>query len=178
MIVPIALLFLLLGLILLWLTYRRQKASGLPGGRVIYTDTRGWGPVEKPLYDADLNLTGKPDYLVEQAGWLIPVEVKSSQAPEALYDSHIYQLAAYCYLAHVTYGKRPPYGILKYANRAYAIDYTPELETSLKALLVEMRQCEKMKEVDRSHESVIRCQRCGYRSICNQKLDRGASTAA
>ena len=173
-----ALLLFLFGLVLLWLAYRRQKASGLPGGRVIYTDTRGWGSVEKPLYDAKLNLTGKPDYLVEQASRLIPVEVKSSQSPEAPYDSHIYQLAAYCYLAHITYGKRPPYGILKYANRAYAIDYTPELETSLKNLLFEMRQREGLKEVDRSHEIVARCQKCGYHSACNQKLDRGASAVA
>ena len=174
----IALVLLLLAIILFWQSGRQKRQAGLPGGRVIYTDTRGWGEVEKPLYAPDVGLTGKPDYLVEKNGAIIPVEVKSGRAPSAPYDSHIYQLAAYCYLAHVTYGKRPPYGILKYANRAYAIDYTPELETSLKALLVEMRQCEKMKEVDRSHESVIRCQRCGYRSICNQKLDRGASTAA
>ena len=40
------------GRILFWQSARQRQATGLPGGRVIYTDTRAWGPVEKPLYDA------------------------------------------------------------------------------------------------------------------------------
>jgi CRISPR-associated exonuclease Cas4 len=76
----------------------QRKEAGLPGGRIIYTDTRGWGKVEKPLFYPALELTGKPDYLVEKNGQIIPVEVKSGRAPEAPYDSHIYQLAAYCIL--------------------------------------------------------------------------------
>jgi CRISPR-associated exonuclease Cas4 len=163
-------LLLLLGLIILWLARQRRKASGLPGGRIIYTDTRGWGRVEKPLFDPELGLTGKPDYLVEQGSQLIPVEVKSSRAAEAPYDSHIFQLAAYCYLVQVTYEKRPEYGILKYANRTFAIDYTPELEAGLKELLAEIRSQEQLKSVNRSHQSVARCQACGYRATCDQKL--------
>ncbi len=91
-----AIFLVLLALALLWQARRAQKASGLPGGRVIYTDTRAWGnKVEKPLYDASLGLTGKPDYLVEKNGRIIPVEVKSGRAPQSPYDSHIYQLASY-----------------------------------------------------------------------------------
>ena len=63
---------------------------------MVYTDTGAWGKVEKPLYYHALGLTGKPDYLVERDGILIPVEVKSGRTPEAPYDSHIFQLAAYC----------------------------------------------------------------------------------
>jgi CRISPR-associated exonuclease Cas4 len=166
----LSILLFLLGLILLWLAWRRQKASGLPGGRIIYTDTRGWGPVEKPLYDPELGLTGKPDYLVEQGKQVIPVEVKSRRISEGPYDSHIFQLAAYCHLVQITYGKRPAYGILKYTNRTFAIDYTPELETGLKELLVTMRGQERLTEVNRSHQSAARCGACGYRTTCDQKL--------
>ena len=68
----------------------QRKEAGLPGGRIIYTDTRGWGKVEKPLFYPALELTGKPDYLVEKNGQIIPVEVKSGRASEAPYDLHIY----------------------------------------------------------------------------------------
>lgn len=165
-----SILLFLLGLVLLWLARRQQKASGLPGGRVIYSDTRDWGAVEKPLYDPELGLTGKPDYLVEQGNTIIPVEVKSRRVADAPYDSHIFQLAAYCRLVEVAYGKRPAYGILKYANRTFAIDYTAELETHLRGLLIQIREQERLKNVDRSHQSAARCSACGYRAACEQKL--------
>lgn len=165
-----SILLFLLGLVLLWLARRQQKASGLPGGRVIYSDTRDWGAVEKPLYDPELGLTGKPDYLVEQGNTIIPVEVKSRRIADAPYDSHIIQLAAYCRLVEVAYGKRPAYGILKYANRTFAIDYTAELETHLRGLLIQIREQERLKNVDRSHQSAARCSACGYRAACEQKL--------
>lgn len=175
MIIASILLFFL-GLILLWLARRRQKASGLPAGRIIYTDTRAWGPVEKPLYSGELGLTGKPDYLVQQGDQFIPVEVKSGRAPEAPYDSHIMQLAAYCYLVQAAFGKRPAYGILHYSTRTFAVDYTAELEEALVNLVREIQDQERQKEAARSHESAARCQACGYRSICSQRLDRGAAT--
>jgi len=168
-------LYLALGLLLvaiafLWISGRQRKAAGLPGGRVIYTDTRGWGKLEQPLFYASLGLTGKPDYLVQQNGQIIPVEVKSGRAPEAPYDSHIFQLASYCLLVEKTYGKRPPYGIIHYNNRDFAVDYTEELESKLLDLLVEMKRDHHKADVPRSHEQASRCTRCGYRKVCDQKL--------
>jgi len=148
----------------------QQKEAGLPGGRIIYSDTRGWGKVEKPLYYTALELTGKPDYLVQQNGRIIPVEVKSGRAPDAPYDSHIYQLAAYCLLVEKTYNTRPPYGIIHYENRDFAIDYTRELEESLIDLLVDMKRDQHKKDVPRSHEQAARCARCGFRNVCDQRL--------
>ena len=160
----------LLGVILLWLSSRQRHAAGLPGGRLVYVDTSQWGRVEKPLYDPALNLTGKPDYLVEQGNKMIPIEIKSNRIARAPYDSHIYQLAAYCLLAHRTFGKRPPHGILHYPNRTFAIDYTAELEFSLLDLVTEMRASESRKAVDRSHGSPSRCHRCGFRTGCDHAL--------
>jgi CRISPR-associated exonuclease Cas4 len=148
----------------------QQKEAGLPGGRIIYTDTHGWGKVEKPLFYAAMDLTGKPDYLVQQNGKIIPVEVKSGRAPEAPYDSHIFQLAAYCLLVEKTYNSRPPYGIIHYENRDFAIDYTQELENTLVDILVEMKRDEYKKEIPRSHEQAGRCVKCGYRNTCDQSL--------
>jgi CRISPR-associated exonuclease Cas4 len=166
----LSLALLLLALIFFWQSGRQRRAAGLPGGRIIYTDTRGWGKLEKPLFYATLDLTGKPDYLIQQNGSIIPVEVKSGRAPEAPYDSHIYQLASYCLLVEKTYAKRPPYGIIHYQDRDFAVDYTHELEQSLLELLTEMKRDEFRKEVARSHEQASRCKRCGFRNVCDQKI--------
>lgn len=166
----LALALIILALILFWQSGRARRAAGLPGGRIIYTDTRAWGKNEKPLYVNALGLTGKPDYLVRQGGHIIPVEVKSGRAPGSPYDSHIYQVAAYCLLVERVYGERPPYGIIHYPDRDFAIDYTPELEKSLLALLDEMRRDSRRQNVERSHQTPARCRGCGYRSICAEAL--------
>jgi CRISPR-associated exonuclease Cas4 len=164
------LLTLLFAFILFFISGRQRRASGLPGGRVIYTDTRAWGKVEKPLFDKDISLTGKPDYLIEQNGKIIPVEVKTGRTPESPYDSHIFQVAAYCLLVEKTYGKRPAYGIIHYPGRDFAVDYTPDLENALLDLIADMRINERRSEVSRSHEDEQRCRRCGFRQVCDQRL--------
>lgn len=160
----------ILAAILLWISNRQRRATGLPAGRVTYSDTKRWGAVEQPLYDPELGLTGKPDYLVNQGDSLIPVEVKSKRIGRAPYDSHIYQLAAYCLLVQRVYGRRPSHGILHYPNRTFAIDYTPEIEENLIDLVLEMRFRSGAKGVNRSHETAARCARCGFRSVCDQSL--------
>ena len=166
----IPVLLIIIALALLWIARRRRAAAGLPPGRVVYTDTGQGRKVEKPLFDPVSGLVGKPDYLVEQEGVLIPVEVKSSYAPSEPYDSHIYQLAAYCLLVFKVYGKRPPHGLLRYRNRTFAIDFTAELEARLLDRLAEMRMQEKAGSANRSHESPARCAGCGYRETCDQRL--------
>ena len=166
----IAILAVITALLLFWLAARRQKAAGLPGGKVIYADTSGWQPVEKPLYDPILGLTGKPDYLVKQGRQIIPVEVKSSRVTASPYDSHIFQLAAYCYLVERETGTRPKYGILHYPKRTFRVDYTPELEDALLELISEIRYQERRTTVNRSHEEPRRCAACGYRKTCKQSL--------
>jgi len=166
----IAALILVIALVILWLANRQRKSSGVPTGRVIYIDTNRWGKVEKPLYDPHSGLTGKPDYLVEDNGHLIPVEVKSSRAPNLPHDSHIYQLAAYCLLVERTTGKRPPYGIVHYNDRTFSVEYTQTLERELEIILTAIRTQERKGETKRSHHEPARCARCGFRNICDQRL--------
>jgi CRISPR-associated exonuclease Cas4 len=166
----LAIVLLILSLIFLWVSRNQQKQSGLPHGRIIYSDPAIWGKVEKPFFDVETQLTGKPDYLVTQDNVFIPVEVKSSYAPLEPYASHIFQLLAYCLLVERETGQRPPYGIIKYRNRTFAIDYTREQELALLDLLDEMRMTERQGEADRSHQEPGRCARCGFRTVCDQKL--------
>ena len=167
---PLIVALFSLALILFWLSARGRQGTGLPSGRVFYVDTNTWGPVEKPLYDPVLALTGRPDYLVKEKGRIIPVEVKSGRSPYEPFDEHVFQLAAYCLLVQRVYGKRPPYGILHYPERTFAVDFTLELESALHHLMAEIREQDRRREVDRSHDSPARCQKCGFRSLCDQKL--------
>jgi CRISPR-associated exonuclease Cas4 len=164
------LILLALGLLLLWLARRERAGTGLPQGRVVYTDTGGWGRLERPLFSRELLLTGKPDYLVADGNDVIPVEVKSRHAPTQPYPSHLLQLAAYCLLVEECYGRRPPYGIIKYADRAFEVDYTPELEDELLATVDDMRGDLADGNAPRSHDDPHRCQVCGYRPHCEERL--------
>lgn len=164
--------FALFGLVV-WLWARGAWArSGLPtGGRVIYSDTGTWYPQNEPLYAAHLQLVGKPDYLVEERGGaIVPVELKSGPAPAEPHQGHVLQLAAYCLLVEESYGVRPHYGILQYADRAFAVNYTAALEEELLDLLAEMRENMYEEELDRDHNDPRRCARCGLRRHCYQRL--------
>lgn len=166
----LAALIALIALALLWLAKKQQRATGLPKGQIIYADTRGWLAVEAPFYDPNLGLTGRPDYLVRQGEQVIPVEVKSTRAPQKPYDTHVYQLAAYCLLVEHAYHVRPLYGILHYPDRTFRIDFTQELESAILTLLEDIRAQDYLEELPRSHDSIARCRNCGFRSICDQRL--------
>lgn len=167
----LALTLILIGLAVFWLGRRSQADAGLPIGRVIYADTRGWQTTPRPLYSRTHRLTGKPDYLVQTDGTIIPVEVKSAAAPAAgPRRGHLLQLAAYCLLVEETYRQRPKYGIVKYADRMFAVDYTGALETELLDVIDRMRDDLTRAEATRSHDEVARCAHCGYRHACAERL--------
>ncbi|MFN2146204.1 MAG: CRISPR-associated protein Cas4 [Anaerolineales bacterium] len=166
----LGLALLVLALVFLFISGRTQRAAGLPGGQVIYEDTSRWEELEKPLYDPVTQLAGRPDYLVRQGKAVIPVEVKSGRTPESPYDSHIFQLAAYCLLVEREYGQRPEYGIIKYERRTFSIPYSEDLEEALIDLLTEIRQDDGRKIVHRSHEDAPRCRGCGYAYTCDEAL--------
>jgi CRISPR-associated exonuclease Cas4 len=161
---------LALGLLLLWLARRGQARTGLPQGRVIYADMGNWNQLERSLFSRDFLITGKPDYLVADGADVIPVEVKSGRAPARPYLTHVLQLAAYCLLVEECYKRRPPYGIVKYADRAFEVDYTDELEGELLATLDDMRDDLEAGEAPRYHDEVRRCRACGYYQYCEQRL--------
>lgn len=169
-------LLLVLGLLLLaallWAGgNRRRTQTGLPVGNVIYNDTGAWRANSHVLHAADLRLAGKPDYLVELAdGGIVPVEVKSGPAPAQPWAGQVLQLAAYCLLVEATYGVRPSHGILQYRDRAFAIDYTLELEGDLLDLLDEMRMTTADDDALPSHNQPQRCVRCGVRDVCDLRL--------
>lgn len=167
----------LLGLALLvaggWLYFqaqRRRHSTGLPGGEIIYVDTGDWHRNERPLFSARYRLSGKPDYLVAQGESIIPVEVKSTRLRGAEpYDSHKLQLAAYCLLVEEDTGRRPPYGILHYADASVRLPYSGSLRAELLDTLKLMRAGLDARSLDRSHDEHLRCERCGFHHACGSQ---------
>jgi CRISPR-associated exonuclease Cas4 len=168
----LALILMLCGWLALSRAKALQKKTGLPRGRLIYTDAqdRTWQPVPKPFYSAAYGLVGKPDYVVETPKGLIPVEIKSGHAPQIPYLGHLLQLAAYCLLIEESSGYTPAHGLLKYADALYEVDFTRELRAELLNTLAEMRQTRLAEHVGRSHNQAGRCAACGFRSVCGEAL--------
>jgi CRISPR-associated exonuclease Cas4 len=162
-------LLLLVGAWLLWLAHLQQAVLGLPAGQVIAIDDWPLRRLEQALYDPAANLAGRPDFLVQQGRSLIPVEAKSSAAPRQPYPSHVLQLAAYCLLIEAVYGERPGWGVIRYADRALRVEYTPALEAQLRQVLAGMRG-DLLTAPERSHASAARCRACGFRSACDRAL--------
>jgi CRISPR-associated exonuclease Cas4 len=166
-----ALALILIGALIFWLARRSRAETGLPAGRVIYSDTRGWQSLEKPLFSRTWRLTGKPDYVVQHGRDIIPVEVKSAHAPSGgPHHGHVLQLAAYCLLIEEAYRQRPKYGIVKYADRMFAVDYTEALRTALLDVIAAMRDDLARGAAPRSHDEAARCVNCGYRHACRERL--------
>ena len=156
----------------LFLSARRQRAqTGLPyGARIVYADTGAWKKVERPLFSRRYGLTGKPDYIVEERGATIPVEVKPNRVAPAPRESDTLQLAAYALLIEENFGAMPAYGLLKYRDAVFQVEFTDELRARLLDTLAALRRDLTARDVARSHAEPRRCRACGYRAECGQSL--------
>lgn len=160
-------LCLLIGL--LFLTLGMRGRSSLPFGRIVYIDSKLLKSTAETFYDPEIDLAGRPDFLIKTRRATIPVELKSSPAPPQPHDGHILQLAAYCHLVESALGHRPPYGIVRYRDRAFRINYTSSLRKALLKALAIIRQCGS-NAPDRSHGQPQRCRSCVYQTSCDQSL--------
>ena len=166
----IALILILIGLLVFWLGRRSQAEAGLPIGRVIASDTNGWRLLEKPLFSHTHRLAGKPDYLVRRGREIIPVEVKSSQAPaDRAAPQSCVAIGSVLPVGRRTYRQKPKYGIVKYADRMFAVDYT----TALHAALLDAMPCGTMSHTTKPIAHTTRrpaVRTAGYRHACDERL--------
>ena len=150
--------------------HRQRRVSCLPVGRITYADTGDWRRPEKPLFSGTFNLVGRPDYVVSTRAGVIPVEVKSGSTPDRPRESHVMQLAAYCLLVQDTQRKSPPYGLIRYPQGTFQVDYTSVLRRELLKVLEAMRNDGQRADVQRSHDEPRRCALCGYSDVCDEAL--------
>src|SRR5262245_66518670 len=137
----VALLLIAIGAILLVVSSHFGRKSGLPRGDVSYADASG--QAQEPFISKRLLMAGKPDYLIkDRNGDLIPVEVRSSNAPRAgrPYESPLMQLAAYFLLLEDVLQRPVPYGLIRYRNRTLRVAHADELRARLMDVIAQMRR--------------------------------------
>jgi CRISPR-associated exonuclease Cas4 len=161
---------LVVGVLGSWLVYGRRRHRN----DTRHLELQYEGPYKKRLRRAlvswEYGITGKPDYIVHHEGIPIPVLVKTGLAPEdSPHDSHVAQILAYCLLIHETAEVAPPYGIIRYADRTFEVDYN---ETSVQALLDLVAEIRSARGTmpPRSHDTPRRCAACRHHRRCNEAL--------
>ncbi len=113
-------------------------------------------------------LAGRPDLLRRRRdGALVPVELKSRLAPAAgPYASHRLQLAAYCLLVEEETGRSPPFGVLRYADREFAVPW----DRAARAELLAVRE-ELARPYDgRASPAPAKCAGCVWSPSCDASL--------
>ncbi len=166
----IAIGLVLVAVIVFVLAQRLRRQSGLPTGRVIYSDAGAWQRNEQSMFSKRHGIVGKPDYLVQDGDEIVPVELKSGKGPQQPREGHILQLATYCLLTEETFGTRPHHGIIQYADRRFVVDYTPALEAELLRVIGAMRHDLAAGDARRSHRDRARCASCGVQAQCDERM--------
>jgi CRISPR-associated exonuclease Cas4 len=148
---------------------KAREKSGIPEGELIHADSKLM-KVRKTLFSGRLMLAGKPDAVIMRDGECIPVEIKIREPPKSPYESHIMQLAAYCFLLEEN-GYRVTRGIILYrgkrGQREFTIDYSAELKARLILAVDDIRNLKSIppRVVGR------RCEFCSVREQC-EELER------
>ncbi|MCJ2669876.1 MAG: PD-(D/E)XK nuclease family protein [Candidatus Thermoplasmatota archaeon] len=147
----------------------KRETYDVRDGKIEFIDDERIRP--KMFESKEYGLRGRPDYVVLEEHFHIPVEIKTGRTPRGPLFSHILQTAAYCVLLEEEYGDPPPYGILKYGEIEHEIDYTPDLKQLVLSKLEEMRKARRTGVAHRNHARRMKCVHCSRRSVCPEKLD-------
>ncbi len=110
-------------------------------------------------------LAGRPDAVIYEGGFIIPVERKP--LARKVRDRYVAQLLIYMRLIEEFEGKKPPYGylILGQNCRKVRIENTPERQAWVDSMLNEMRAIlGGMPAKATPHES--KCRKCDVRAHC------------
>jgi CRISPR-associated protein Cas4 len=114
-------------------------------------------------------LAGKPDALIREDGFLVPIEMKP--LAKKLRDRYVAQLLVYMRLVEEFEGKRPPYGyLLLGANRRRVkVPNSEEKQRWVDSLLVEMRGV-LSGQAAKATPHPKKCEKCDVRNRCSFAL--------
>ena len=146
----------------------KRKRLDMDEGEVDYVDVTK--EKSKMFSSEKYHLRGRPDYIIKKDGDRIPVEIKTGRVPKGPFFSHIIQSAAYCLLIEEETGKAPPYGLIKYGDNEFEIDYDESLKELLVNKMEDMREIYKIKDAHRNHDRKGKCKNCSRREICPESL--------
>jgi len=135
-------------------------------------------PVSNPkslpprLYRSDMQgLSGKPDAVINENGYIIPVERKPLS--KKVRDRHVAQLLVYMRLIEEFEGKKPPYGylILGPKCRRVKIENSPERQAWLQKMLDEMRAIYAGHTTATAAPHPRKCAKCTMRGVCAFRIN-------
>ncbi|MFP4001089.1 MAG: CRISPR-associated protein Cas4 [Candidatus Natronoplasma sp.] len=147
---------------------QKRKDLNLEDGEIKYVDDLE--KETKLLKSEEYGLRGRPDVILKKNGRPVPVEVKTGRVPKGPFFSHILQIAAYCLLVEEDIGETPPYGIIRYGETEFEIDYDSDLKNLLIGKLEAMRKHLENQNVHRNHNREGKCRNCSRREICSETL--------
>ena len=115
-------------------------------------------------------LAGKPDALISEGGYIIPVERKP--LARKIRDRYVAQILVYMRLIEEFEGRKPPYGylILGANCRRVKIENSEERQAWLQKLLDEMRAVLERGAAVVPAPQLQKCSKCDVRSACAYKL--------
>lgn len=144
---------------------RRRKAAGLSKNSAPVSIDGGSQIPPREYISVRQGLAGRPDAVVLEHGYFIPVERKP--LARKIRDRYVAQLLVYMRLIEELEGKRPPYGylILGPTCRQVRIDNTPQRQQWLQRYLDQMRAIlHGAGALPTPHPE--KCRRCDVRQHC------------
>jgi CRISPR/Cas system-associated exonuclease Cas4 (RecB family) len=167
----IAYLLLIIGLLIfVWDIFERRssnirKKSGLTATSEIISAKGSAHSPSKDYFSKHLGLSSRPDALIREDGFIIPVDIKPMT--KKVRDRHVVAMLMHMKLIEEIEGSRPPYGVLLMGTRKrqVRIKNTEEKLRWLDSLIAEMRSI---------HEGIpavpaparYKCKHCDVRGIC------------
>lgn len=175
----LGLAFGVLAFVLRWLARLVGRQTGVaPTTRVVASDVEA--SPGRLLRDTRHRLQGKPDYLLEEHGCLVPLELKPTRhsRTDRPYLSDELQVATYLLCLRAEEPTRAAsYGRVRYANREFVITLTPALEAQCLEFAAAIRAARRGTEVRRTHKSPAKCRACGLRHACTDRLSSAGPRA-
>lgn len=125
---------------------------------------------EREYVSESLGLAGRPDAIIREEGFVIPIECKP--LAKKLRDRYVAQLLVYMKLVEECEGKRPPHGYLflgqKY--RRIKIINSEERQIWLDTMVADMRQILEG-EAPKPSPHPKKCSRCAAKHRCSSRMD-------
>lgn len=156
------------------LAARLKKESGLESKTKPVSVDGGKIVPEKSYISDSLQLAGRPDAVIVEDGFSIPVEHKP--LAKKIHDRYVAQLLVYMRLIEESTGKRPPYGYLIVGPKMkrVRIENTDKKQAWLDGMLKEMHAILEGAAA-KATPHPRKCRRCEVREYCQFRDDSGLS---
>jgi CRISPR/Cas system-associated exonuclease Cas4 (RecB family) len=178
----IIILLILGAIIFLWDLLERQRASiskdiGMQANSKVVALRDSEELPHGELYDESLGIKGRPDAIIEEDGFFIPVNFLP--VTKKIHDRHIIRLVAHLRLIELTRGQRPPYGTLLVGKkkRAVRVKNTDEKQEWLDNILAEMREVQNGTKIPIPAPVRYKCKNCDVRQKCKHSAYRETGTS-